>query len=261
MKKIAIVPAYNEEASLPAVLRALRAEAADFDVVVINDGSTDGTSAAARAFAGVKVVDLPENIGIGGAVQTGFLFARAGGYDLAVQVDGDGQHRPSEIAKIAAPVLSGATDAAIGSRFVLARGYKPWASTAEVDPRAKPGAPAAVEKAMFRGSPFRRAGIRIFQGLNALLLGERITDSTSGFRAFNRRAIEVLSVTYPDDYPEPEAIYILKKKGLRIVEVPVEMAGRAAGRSSIGFWHSLYYMVKVCLAIFVLLLRRDERAG
>jgi glycosyltransferase involved in cell wall biosynthesis len=235
MKKIAIVPAYNEEASLPAVLRSLRAEAADFDVVVVNDGSTDGTSAAARAFAGVKVVDLPENIGIGGAVQTGFLFARAGGYDLAVQVDGDGQHRPAEIAKIAAPVLSGDADAAIGSRFI-----------------AKP---------TFRGSPFRRAGIRLFQALNALLLGERITDSTSGFRAFNRRAIEVLSVTYPDDYPEPEAIYILKRKGLRIVEVPVEMADRAAGRSSIGFWHSLYYMVKVCLAIFVLLLRRDDRAG
>lgn len=235
MKKIAIVPAFNEEASLPAVLRSLRAEAADFDIVVVNDGSTDGTSAAARAFAGVKVVDLPQNIGIGGAVQTGFLFARAGGYDLAVQVDGDGQHRPSEIAKIAAPVLSGAADAAIGSRF--------------------------VQKATFRGNPFRRAGIRIFQALNALLLGERITDSTSGFRAFNRRAIEVLSVTYPDDYPEPEAIYILKRKGLRIVEVPVEMAGRAAGRSSIGFWHSLYYMIKVCLAIFVLLLRRDDRAG
>jgi len=235
MKKIAIVPAFNEEASLPAVLRSLRVDAADFDIVVVNDGSTDGTSAAARSFAGVKVVDLPANIGIGGAVQTGFLFARAGGYDLAVQVDGDGQHRPSEIAKIAAPVLSGAADAAIGSRF--------------------------VQKATFRGSPFRRAGIRIFQALNALLLGERITDSTSGFRAFNRRAIEVLSVTYPDDYPEPEAIYILKRKGLRIVEVPVEMAGRAAGRSSIGFWHSLYYMIKVCLAIFVLLLRRDDRAG
>jgi glycosyltransferase involved in cell wall biosynthesis len=259
MKKIAIVPAYNEEASLPGVLRALRAEAADFDVVVINDGSTDGTSAAARAFAGVRVVDLPENIGIGGAVQTGFLFARAGGYDLAVQVDGDGQHRPSEIAKIAAPVLSGAADAAIGSRFILTRGIRPRASTADADPQSKPGAPAA--ETGFRGSPFRRAGIRIFQALNFLLLGERITDSTSGFRAFNRRAIEVLSVTYPDDYPEPEAIYILKRKGLRIVEVPVEMAGRAAGRSSIGFWHSLYYMVKVCLAIFVLLLRRDDRAG
>jgi len=287
MKKIAIVPAYNEEASLPAVLRSLREEAPGFDVVVINDGSTDGTSATARAFAGVKVVDLPTNVGIGGAVQTGFLFARAGGYDLAVQVDGDGQHMPSEIGKIAAPVISGAADAAIGSRFVLVRGNKPREGTAEAGLRARPGAPADpvvsddlvdsvvrdelvvadvadvaddVENAVFRGSPFRRAGIRIFQALNALLLGERITDSTSGFRAFNRRAIEVLSVNYPDDYPEPEAIYILKKKGLRIVEVPVLMAGRAAGRSSIGFWHSLYYMVKVCLAIFVLQMRRDDRA-
>jgi hypothetical protein len=235
MEKIATVPAYNEEKSLPAVLRALRADAPDFDVVVVNDGSTDGTSAAARAFAGVRVIDLPENIGIGGAVQTGFLYAREGGYGLAVQVDGDGQHVPSEIPKIAAPVLAGTADAVIGSRF--------------------------IEKAKFRGSAFRRAGIWVFQALNAVLLGQRITDSTSGFRAFNRRAIDILSRTYPDDYPEPEAIYILRRRGLTIVEVPVDMAGRAAGRSSIGFGHSLYYMVKVCLAIFVLLLRRDDRAG
>ena len=203
--------------------------------MAVNDGSTDGTAAAARAGEGVRVIDLPEIIGIGGAVQTGFLYARAGGYGLAVQVDGDGQHVPSEISKISAPVLAGTADAAIGSRF--------------------------LEKAGFRGSPYRRAGIRVFQALNAVLLGQRITDSTSGFRAFNRRAIDVLSGTYPDDYPEPEAIYILRKRGLTVVEVPVDMAGRAAGRSSIGFWHSLYYMVKVCLAIFVLLLRRDDRAG
>lgn len=238
MDKIAIVPAYNEEQALPAVLRALRADVPDFDVVVVNDGSTDGTSAAARAVPGVRVIDLPENIGIGGAVQTGFIYARDGGYGLAVQVDGDGQHVPSEIPKIAAPVLAGTADAAIGSRFVQGAG-----------------------QAGFKGSRFRRAGIRIFQALNALLLGERITDSTSGFRAFNRRAIEVLSATYPDDYPEPEAIYILRRRGLRLVEVPVAMAGRAAGRSSITLWQSFYYMVKVCLAIFVLLLRREDRAG
>jgi len=234
MEKIVIVPAYNEEEALPGVLLALRIDAPDFDVVVVNDGSADGTSAAARAVPGVRVIDLPENIGIGGAVQTGFLYARDRGYGLAVQVDGDGQHLPSEIPKISAPVLAGTADAAIGSRF--------------------------LEKAGFKGSAFRRAGIRVFEAMNAVLLGQRITDSTSGFRAFNRRAIEVLSATYPDDYPEPEAIYILRRRGLRVVEVPVAMAGRAAGRSSIGFGHSLYYMVKVCLAIFVLLLRREDRA-
>jgi glycosyltransferase involved in cell wall biosynthesis len=205
MKRIIIIPAYNEEKALGAVLQAIPAEAPGFDILVVNDGSTDGTSAVARSFESVRIIDLPDNIGIGGAVQTGFLYARARGYELAVQVDGDGQHRPAEIGKIAGPVLSGAADAAIGSRF--------------------------MENAKFRGDPLRRAGIRMFQALNAVLLGQRITDSTSGFRAFNRAAIDVLSRDYPDDYPEPEAIYILRKKGLRIIEVPVEMAGRAGGRS------------------------------
>ncbi|MCJ7565469.1 MAG: glycosyltransferase family 2 protein [Candidatus Aminicenantes bacterium] len=230
--KIIIIPAYNKEKNLEGVLRSIREEAPDFDVVVINDGSTDRTSETARKFDFVKVIDLLENIGIGGAVQTGFLYSSGLPYQLAVQVDGDGQHKPAEIRKIVEPILCGEADVVIGSRF--------------------------VEKARFRGSLFRRAGIKTFQMINTALLGERITDSTSGFRAYNRPAIEILSRVYPDDYPEPEAIYILKKKGLRIKEVPVEMETRAAGRSSITFWHSLYYMVKVCLAIFVLLLRKDD---
>ena len=231
MKKLIIVPAYNEERNIDGVLRAIRADAPGFDVVVVNDGSGDKTSDEARAFPFVQVIDLPVNLGIGGAVQTGFLYARALPYELAVQDDGDGQHRPAEIEKIAGPILSGEADVVIGSRF--------------------------LEKATFRGSPFRRAGIRIFQMINALFLGERITDSTSGFRAFNRRAIEVLSESYPDDYPEPEAIYILKRRGLKIKEVPVEMNLRSGGKSSIGGGRSLYYMVKVCLAIFVLNLRKE----
>ncbi len=231
MREIIIIPAYNEEENLGAVLSAIAAEAAGFDVVVVNDGSADGTSSVARSFPGVKVIDLPENIGIGGAVQTGFLYARDRGYELAVQVDGDGQHIPAEIRKIAAPIRSGEADVVIGSRF--------------------------LDKAVFPESVFRRAGIAVFQLVNRALLRERITDSTSGFRAYNRRAIEVLAERYPDDYPEPEAIYILRRKGLRIREVSVEMKTRAGGRSSITLGRSLYYMVKVNLAILVLTLRKD----
>ncbi len=226
-----IIPAFNEEENLGAVLSAIAADAPGFDVVVINDGSSDRTSAVARSFPGVRVVDLPVNIGIGGAVQTGFISAKERGHRLAVQVDGDGQHIPAEIRKIAAPIRAGEADVVIGSRF--------------------------LDSARFPGSVFRRAGIRIFQLVNRALLGERITDSTSGFRAYNRRAIEVLAERYPDDYPEPEAIFILRRKGLRVREVPVEMKTRAGGRSSITLGRSLYYMVKVNLAILVLTLRKD----
>jgi glycosyltransferase involved in cell wall biosynthesis len=231
MRELIIIPAFNEEKNIGAVLAAIASDAPGFDVVVVNDGSADATSSAARSFPGVRVIDLPENIGIGGAVQTGFLYARSRGYGLAVQVDGDGQHLPSEIAKIVAPIRSGEADAVIGSRF--------------------------LDKTRFPGSPFRRAGIAVFQFVNRALLGERITDSTSGFRAYNRRAIEVLAECYPDDYPEPEAIYILRRKGLCVREVPVEMRTRAGGKSSITLGRSLYYMIKVNLAILVLILRKD----
>jgi glycosyltransferase involved in cell wall biosynthesis len=231
MREIIIIPAYNEEKNIAAVLAAVAADAPGFDVVVVNDGSTDATSSVARSFPGITVIDLPENIGIGGAVQTGFLYARAHGHAVAVQVDGDGQHKPSEIEKIAAPVRAGEADAVIGSRF--------------------------LDRSRFAGSPFRRAGIAVFQLVNRALLRERITDSTSGFRAYNRKAIEVLAESYPDDYPEPEAVYILRRKGLRVREVPVEMNARAGGRSSITLGRSLYYMVKVNLAILVLILRKD----
>jgi glycosyltransferase involved in cell wall biosynthesis len=231
MRELIIIPAFNEERNIGAVLAAIASDAPGYDVVVVNDGSADATSSIARSFPGVRVIDLPENIGIGGAVQTGFLFARSHGYGLAVQVDGDGQHLPSEIAKIVAPVRAGEADAVIGSRF--------------------------LDAARFPGSPLRRAGIAVFQIVNRALLGERITDSTSGFRAYNRRAIEVLAENYPDDYPEPEAIYILRRKGLRVHEVPVEMRTRTGGKSSITLGRSLYYMVKVNLAILVLILRKD----
>jgi glycosyltransferase involved in cell wall biosynthesis len=232
MKKIVIVPAYNEEKSIGAVLAEIKEFCRDFDILVVNDGSTDRTEEVARTVPGARVVTLPVNVGIGGAVQTGFLFARRHDYDVAVQVDADGQHRPAEVGRLLDPILRDEADTVVGSRF--------------------------MEKSRYRGRIWRRLGIRLFALTNRLFLQERITDSTSGFRAYNRRAIAVLSETYPDDYPEPEAVYILKKRGLRIREVPVEMAGRRAGKSSIGFIESIYYMIKVFLAIFVLFLRRNK---
>ncbi len=232
MKKIAIVPAYNEEKAIGAVLAGIKENCRDFDILVVNDGSTDRTAEAAGTVPGARVVNLPFNVGIGGAVQTGFLYARQHGYDLAVQVDADGQHKPAEVRRLLDPILNNEADMVVGSRFAGKGGY--------------------------RGRTGRRLGIMIFSLTNRILLGEKITDSTSGFRAYNARAIALFSETYPDDYPEPEAVYILKRSGLRVREIPVQMAGRQAGRSSIGFFESVYYMIKVFLAIFVLLLRRPK---
>lgn len=232
MKEIIIIPAFNEEENIGRVLDAAREHCPGFDILVINDGSTDRTSQRAKQFSFAKVIDLPINLGIGGAVQTGFLYSQKKGYDLAVQVDGDGQHRPEEVAKMVASLQKGEADVVIGSRF--------------------------LEKSTYRSGLFRKIGIKLFAITNRLLLGEKITDSTSGFRAYNRKAIAILSQDYPDDYPEPEAIYLLKRKGLKILEVPVHMETRSHGRSSIGFARSIYYMVKVFLAIFVLMLRKIE---
>lgn len=232
MKKIIIIPAFNEELNIAEVLSSIKEHCPDFDVLVINDGSTDGTSEAARKTGLARVADLPVNLGIGGAVQTGFILAARNGYDLAVQIDGDGQHKPAEVTKVIGPILRDEADMVIGSRFMEKRPAGKWT--------------------------LRKLGIKLFGLTNRALLGDRFTDSTSGFRAYNIRAIRMLSRNYPDDYPEPEAIFIMKKAGMRIKEVPVEMADRLSGRSSISFLKSIYYMVKVFLAIFVLILRKTE---
>jgi hypothetical protein len=232
VKKIIIIPAFNEEATIEKVLSSAKEFCPDYDILVINDGSTDGTLDIARSFAFTKTINLPINLGVGGAVQTGFLYSRRNGYDLAVQIDADGQHKPSEVPKITEPLLRNEADVVIGSRF--------------------------IERGSYRKMTFRRLGIKLFSLTNKILLKEKITDSTSGFRSYNKKAIGILSVNYPDDYPEPEAIYILKRKGLRIKEVPVEMTSRLGGKSSISVFESIYYMIKVFLAIFVLILRKQE---
>jgi glycosyltransferase involved in cell wall biosynthesis len=229
LKRVAIVPAHNEEDCVAGVVREIRAFDPGLEVVVIDDGSTDRTAAAARA-AGARVVSLPFNLGIGGAVQTGFKLARAEDFELAVRLDGDGQHVAAELPKLLEPVLEGRADVAVGSRFAGPTGYRP---------------PLA-----------RRLGIRLFAGVVSLLTRQRVTDTTSGFQACNRRAILLFAADYPHDYPEVEATVMVSKHRLRLVEVPVTMRERAAGTSSIGALASMYYAVKVLLAVFVALSRR-----
>jgi glycosyltransferase involved in cell wall biosynthesis len=229
MKILIIVPAYNEEASLPGVLRDLSECVPDADVLVVNDGSRDKTARLARE-RGVKVLDLPFNLGIGGAVQAGYLYAARKGYDIAVQFDGDGQHLACEIRKLLEPLAAGRADMAIGSRFLTPGGY--------------------------RSPVFRKLGIGIFSFVLSRILGVSVTDSTSGFRAANRRVIEFFSGNYPDDYPEVEALVLLHKLNLRVEEVAVIMRERTGGKSSITPARSVYYMTKVLVAIFIDLLKK-----
>jgi glycosyltransferase involved in cell wall biosynthesis len=220
---LVLVPVYNEAEALPALLQELREEAPSCDVLVINDGSADESAEVARR-AGVPVVDLCLNLGIGGAMQAGFKYALEHGYGIAVQVDGDGQHLPGEIEKIVAPVRAGECEMAIGSRFLDA-GHD--------------------------GDFLRRQGTRLLSWLCTVFTGQRITDATSGFRAYGPRALRYLSAYYPSDYPEPEAIVLLRRRGLAIKEVPVRMRARQGGRSSISGFLAVYYMAKVSLALLL----------
>ena len=230
LRKLAIVPAYNEQGMVGRVVREIRRHAPDFDVVVVDDGSTDATAAEAGAEDAV-VIRHPYNLGIGGAVQSGYKYALRNGYDVAVQVDGDGQHKPAYIADMLDALhVSGAADMVYGSRF-----------------RADPG---------YRVPIGRRIGNLIFSIVLTTITRQRITDPTSGFRMTNRRGIELFARDYPHDYPEVEAILMLHAHRLRIHEVPVKMNARGFGRSSIDYPRSAYYMVKVLLALFVGLFRR-----
>ena len=231
MRGVAIVPALNEEGTIASVIAELREYDPALDILVVDDGSHDRTSLTARK-AGARVLRLPFNLGIGGAVQTGFRFAFEHGYDLAVRIDGDGQHDPSQLDRILAPVVAGEADIAVGSRF-------------------------AGDRDGYRSSRSRRVGIRLLAWVVSRIVGRRVTDTTSGFQALNRRAIELFAHDYPHDYPEVEATIMVSRHRLRSVEVPVSMRERVGGRSSITALRSVYYMVKVLLAIFVGLFRRN----
>jgi len=230
---VAVVPAWNEAGAIGAVVDEIRAFDPQIDVVVVDDASTDDTAGVARAH-GAKVLALPFNVGIGGAVQTGFRYARDEGYEVAVRLDGDGQHDASELGKLLGPIHAGEADFVVGSRFVDPGGtYRP---------------------------PFaRRVGIGVFARLVSLLAGQHVTDTTSGFAALNRPGIELFAVEYPHDYPEVEATLVALRSGLRLRQVQVDMRERQAGTSSITFVRSLYYIVKVMLALLVASLRRYPR--
>ena len=231
LRRLAIVPAYNEAEAIETVISELRAFDPDLEIVVIDDGSSDGTGTRA-AKTGAQVVNLPFNLGIGGAMQTGYQYARNRGFDLAIQVDGDGQHDPREIASLIEPILVGDADMAVGTRFAGGRRYQP---------------------------PFaRRVGIRLFARVVSLIVRQRVTDTTSGFRAVNRRGIALFASDYPHDYPEVETTVLVHQHRLRMVEVPVNMRTRAVGRSSITLFQSIYYTIKVSLALFVGLFRRPS---
>ena len=229
LRRVAIVPALNEERSVPRVIAELRAFDPGLEIVVVSDGSTDRTAEVAREL-GAHAIRLPFNLGIGGAVQTGFRYAYEHGFDVAVRVDGDGQHDASQLDRVLAPVLAGEADIAVGSRFVGGEGY--------------------------RSSRSRRVGIRILAWTVSRLVGQRVTDTTSGFQAANRAAIALFARDYPHDYPEVEATVMVFRHRLRLTEVPVTMREREHGRSSITALRSIYYMVKVLLALFVGVFRR-----
>lgn len=224
MKKLVIIPAYNEEASIVNTVQDILDHAPEFDYVVINDCSKDRTLQRCRE-NGLNVIDLPVNLGIGGGIQTGYRYAVEHGYDVAVQFDGDGQHDASYLQAMADRLERDDLDMVIGSRF--------------------------IENEGFQSTGLRRFGINFFKFLIKLLYGGTITDATSGMRMCSRRVMEEFSVDYPQDYPEPETVARLLRKKYKVQEIPVVMRERSAGTSSINPAKSVYYMIKVSLAILV----------
>lgn len=231
-RNLAIVPAFNEADSVAQTVAAIHRDAPDFDVLVIDDGSTDATAEHSTR-AGAAVLRMPFNLGIGGAMQGGYIYALERGYEVAVQVDGDGQHDPRHIGDLLATLRANPElNMVTGSRFLSASG------------------------AGFQSSAARRAGIRIFSTIVSRITGQRVTDPTSGFRMTNRAGIELFARDYPHDYPEVEAILLMHAHRLLSCEIPVVMRPRLTGASAISSTQSVYYMVKVLLAVFVGLFRQ-----
>ena len=224
MKAIVIVPAYNEQENIRNTLKDLRENGAGADILVMNDCSTDRTEEILKE-EGVNYLSFPVNLGIGGGVQAGYQYARDNGYGIAIQFDGDGQHEAKYLKDLMAPLISGEADIAIGSRFVEHEG--------------------------FQSSGARRLGIGILSRLIRVLCGVKVLDVTSGMRAVNRRFIEEYAEHYAQDYPEPEALLYAGLRKARIREVPVQMKERAGGKSSISAVKSVYYMIKVSLALII----------
>lgn len=230
-KLLVVVPCYNEEASIAKLLTELLNLKLPYDlnIAVVNDCSTDNTLLVVKQF-NVIVLNLPVNLGIGGAVQTGYKYAHRNNYDLAVQMDGDGQHPPTELIKLLTQQEKTQANIVIGSRFILKEG--------------------------FQSSLLRRSGIAYFYRLNQLFTGKRILDITSGFRLFDKKAISIAANHYPDEYPEPESLVTFAKAGLQIEETPVVMKSRQGGQSSIRSLSTIYYMVKVSIAMFFAYIRK-----
>ncbi|MFX0134633.1 MAG: glycosyltransferase family 2 protein [Candidatus Hodarchaeota archaeon] len=228
-KILVIIPAYNEEKNISQVINKLRKDATFVDYILVNDASTDNTAEVARNMR-VPVISLPINLGIGGAVQTGFKYAIENDYDIAIQVDGDGQHDTSQIPKLIKPIEEGSADIVIGSRYIKNSGYK---------------------------TPImRRIGIAFFSWLTSIICHQRITDSTSGFRALNKKAVDFFAREYPVDFPDTESLILLHRAGFTIKEIPVTMNQRLRGASSINLFKSIYYPYKSLLGILVGLLRK-----
>lgn len=229
MKKLIIIPAYNESSNIENTVFAIQKYAPDFDYVIINDCSTDNTREICERNH-FNIVNLPINLGIGGAVQTGYQYGWKNGYDVAVQVDGDGQHDPKFLSKMADYLEKNKLDMVIGSRF--------------------------IEKEGFQSSGTRRVGIKYFTILIQLLTGTKITDPTSGLRMVNRDVMKIFALDYPKDYPEPESVVAIIRQKKEVKEIPVIMKERQGGVSSISPKKSIYYMIKVTLAILIERIRK-----
>lgn len=224
MKKLVIIPAYNESENIVNTVKEIKEKASDFDYVVINDCSSDKTLEILENNH-LNYINLPVNLGIGGAVQTGYKYALEHEYDMAVQVDGDGQHDPAYLHSLEDTLIKENADMVIGSRFIKNEG--------------------------FQSTFVRRMGIVYFTKMIKSLTGTTITDPTSGFRLVNKDVIALFANDYPRDYPEPESIVALLKRKKKVIEVPVQMKERQGGESSIRLWNSVYYMIKVSIAILV----------